>query len=227
MNIKMVYMLTILLPGMIAGQGASADTPAHADHTPRAEQRAPGSFAAANASMMQAMHSLEPTGDVDYDFMRGMIPHHQGAIDMAKVMLDQGGDEQMLALARAILVAQGTEIAQMQAWLHEHGQPRPGDNAQDVIAAWKRIDQRMMNEVQAASAGAIGAGDDITGDFVRGMIPHHVAAVDMAYVLLGHSAHSDLRTMAKAVIREQEREIRELRAWQDKAGDQARDAHSH
>lgn len=227
MNIKMVYMLAILLPGIIAGQVTSADTSEHADHTPKAEQRNSDPFAAANASMMQAMHSLEPTGDVDYDFMRGMIPHHQGAIDMAKVMLEQGGDEQMLALARAILAAQGTEIAQMQAWLREHGQPRPGDSAQDVIAAWQRIDQRMMNEVQAVSKGAVGTGDDITGDFVRGMIPHHVAAVDMAYVLLGHSTHSDLRNMAKAVIREQEREIRELRAWQDKTGEQARDAHSH
>lgn len=221
MNIKTVYMLTILLPGMVAGQMVSADTSReHADHGAHSEQINPNPFAAANADMMLAMHNLVPTGDVDYDFMRGMIPHHQGAIDMAKAMLEQGGDEQMLALARQILDAQEAEITQMQTWLKEHGEPRPGEQAQDIIAAWQRIDQRMMAEMQLTTSGST------AGDFAQGMIPHHVAAVDMAYVLLAHSNHPGLRSMAKAVIREQEREIRELKAWQDRAGHPPLDAHS-
>lgn len=222
MNIKIIYMLTILLPGMIAGQWATAESSTeHAEHGSQLKQSNPSPFAAANETMMQAMHTQVPTGDVDYDFMRGMIPHHQGAIDMARIMLEQGGDAQMLELAREILAAQEAEITQMQTWLQEHGQPRPGEQAQDIIAAWQRIDQRMMAEMQLVSSG------NVAEDFVRGMIPHHVAAVDMAYVLLAHSTHADLREMAQAVIREQEREIRELDAWQQDAADAPLDAHSH
>lgn len=222
MNIKTVYMLTILLPGIIAGPTASAEPSTHAEHSARAEQSQPSPYAAVNANMMQAMHNLMPTGDVDYDFMRGMIPHHQGAIDMARVLLEQGGSEQMRELARDILSAQEAEITQMQVWMHEYGPPSPGENAQDVIAAWQRIDQRMMTDMHNVFAGAAG---DITSEFVQGMIPHHVAAVDMAYVLLAHSTHPELRTLAKAVVREQEREIRELKAWQNERRDRPVDPH--
>lgn len=64
---------------------------------------------------MHAAMSIDVTGDPDTDFMRGMIPHHQGAIDMAKVLLEHGTDADTRALANAIIRAQEEEIAIMQA----------------------------------------------------------------------------------------------------------------
>ena len=60
------------------------------------------------------------TGNADIDFVRGMIPHHQGAVDMAKTVLAFGKDPQIRKLAEEIVKAQESEIALMQAWLKQN-----------------------------------------------------------------------------------------------------------
>jgi uncharacterized protein (DUF305 family) len=77
-------------------------------------------FTAANEKMMKNM-SVPLTGDTDWDFVAGMIPHHQGAIDMAEVELKYGRDPEMKKLARDIIAAQKKEIAVMTRWQQKHG----------------------------------------------------------------------------------------------------------
>ncbi|MEE1613522.1 DUF305 domain-containing protein [Microvirga sp. CF3016] len=61
------------------------------------------------------------SGDPDVDFVRSMIPHHQGAIDMAKVALQHSKDEQIQRWATDVIREQEREIAEMQAWLRKKG----------------------------------------------------------------------------------------------------------
>lgn len=70
--------------------------------------------------MHGAMSGMAYSGDADIDFARGMIPHHQAAIDMARIVLEHGEDAQIRALAEAIIDAQEAEIAELEAWLAIH-----------------------------------------------------------------------------------------------------------
>ena len=76
-------------------------------------------FAEANAKMHKDM-MIEMTGNADVDFVRGMIPHHQGAIDIAKIELKYGKDPEIRKLAEAVIKAQEAEIAEMNAWLSKN-----------------------------------------------------------------------------------------------------------
>ena len=76
-------------------------------------------FRAANQKMHQGM-DITFTGNADIDFVNGMIAHHQGAIDMAKIVITYGKDPEIRKLAQEIIKAQEGEIALMRAWLKRH-----------------------------------------------------------------------------------------------------------
>jgi uncharacterized protein (DUF305 family) len=76
-------------------------------------------FRAANRKMHEGM-DIALTGNADVDFVRGMIPHHQGAIEMARIQIAFGKDPQIRKLAEEIVKAQESEIARMQEWLKKN-----------------------------------------------------------------------------------------------------------
>ncbi len=78
-------------------------------------------FKAADTAMMKDM-DVPYTGDADVDFRRHMIPHHRGAVAMAKVALKHAKDPATKAMAQKIIDDQEKEISDMEAWLKRHGQ---------------------------------------------------------------------------------------------------------
>ncbi len=90
-------------------------------HHPAAATDAPRDiYAGAMDKMHQDMMAVKPTGDADVDFVRGMIPHHQGAVDMAKVVLEKGKDPEIKKMAEQVIKAQESEILFMNNWLKAH-----------------------------------------------------------------------------------------------------------
>jgi len=107
---------------LLFGVIGAADTPARSQAgPPAAESR----FLAENDTAMNRMMSamaVQPTGDIDRDFVAMMQPHHQGAIDMAQTLLRYGSNEQLKRLAQEIIVTQQQEIAAMRLAI---GDPLP------------------------------------------------------------------------------------------------------
>jgi uncharacterized protein (DUF305 family) len=93
----------------------------HSGHTMTGDESpATTAYMEANAAMHGAME-IEFTGNPDVDFMRGMIPHHQGAVDMARIVLEHGQDPEVRAFAEQVIAAQEGEIKWMQEWLAKNG----------------------------------------------------------------------------------------------------------
>jgi uncharacterized protein (DUF305 family) len=128
-----------------------------------------------------------PYSDADVDFMAGMIPHHAQAVVMAGWAPSHGARKDVAILCERIVVAQRDEIAMMQEWLRDRGQPVPDATSTRHRMKMNGVEHDMLmpgmltDEEMAALDRA--RGPEFDRLFLTGMIKHHQGAIDMVDVL--------------------------------------------
>lgn len=125
-HIAIVGALALGVSGLVLVDGTAPSMAQHSGHsghsshaTKPTDSPSTVDYRKAHVQMMKDME-ITYTNNSDMDFVRGMIPHHQGAIAMAKVQLAHGKDAEIRALAERIIADQEKEIAQMQGWLKKN-----------------------------------------------------------------------------------------------------------
>ena len=198
----------------VALTGCQLQPPLTADAAPAiASPSAPHGNPAVAGGMMQAMAKMDRemsaapmTGDPDHDFAIMMIPHHQGAVDMATVYLSDAKSPVLRRLAGEISAQQPQEIAAMRLRLAALSTSQnPSDNrafAAEMMQCMATMDRDMM------AAPMTGNTDK---DFAAMMIPHHQGAIDMAKPFLLHGKDPALRRLASEIIVTQTQEVNVMR----------------
>lgn len=141
--------------------------------------------------------------DADVMFARMMVPHHQGAIEMAKLAPSRAASADVKDLAVQIEAAQDPEIRTMQGWLSAWGTSASDQMMHDVPGMMSSTDM-------AALTSATGAAFD--RQFLTGMIAHHQGAIEMAKTEIVDGRFEPAKAMARNIVTSQQAEIDRMRS---------------
>jgi uncharacterized protein (DUF305 family) len=144
----------------------------------------------------------------DLQFIDMMVPHHQLAIDMARVAEQHAQHGQVLGLARDIIAAQDDEIHRMLIWRGElaGSSPTPGMSA---MGGPGHSSMPGMN----VDLKALAASPDFDRAFIEAMIPHHQSAIDMSRAATPNLKRPEIRDLAHDIITTQQVEIDRMEGW--------------
>ena len=147
--------------------------------------------------------------DPDTAFAKAMLGHHRGAVDMAKIQLKYGNDEAMRKLAQEVIDNQQVEIDTLNKWLASHPDTaKPKPNTEAMQQAYARSMDVLHGDMVLGIADPV---PDVA--FARGMLPHHIGAVEMAEIQLKYGTDEEMRQLAQEIIDNQQPEIEWMQKW--------------
>ncbi len=143
--------------------------------------------------------------NIDQHFIVQMIPHHEGAIAMAKIALTRSKRPEILSLANGIIEAQEKENKDMRAWYASWFGSAPPSGHSGMM----HMDGMSGNTDTLSSVSDA----QFDREFIEQMIPHHEMAIMMAQMLQASTQRSEMKVLANNIITSQTREIEMMRSW--------------
>jgi uncharacterized protein (DUF305 family) len=203
---KILIGVIAFILGAIGGYSVSELNPeVQTDSTPVSREVPAGMHQMPDGSMMKNSPQTEQVREMtgmdhsammvgsEREFVVGMIPHHQEAVDTASEVLARGGSiTELTILAEEIIAAQETEIALLKEWHMEWYREPYREDA---------VYQSMMRDLSQLS------GTDLDRRFLEDMIPHHMGAIMMAQSVRPYIEHQEITDMTDAIMTTQSAEI--------------------
>jgi uncharacterized protein (DUF305 family) len=167
--------------------------------------------------VVRALAGAATQAEFDLLFIDMMVPHHQGAVEMALIAQVRGEHQEVKEMAAAILADQTREIEQMRAWRlawYGSAQTPPMDQMPMLHdapqAGTMAMTMNMAQEVEILR----NAPEPFDQAFINAMIPHHQSAIDAALLAQTRAQRHEIRDLAAAILRAQQSEIDQMQAWQ-------------
>lgn len=151
-------------------------------------------------------------GSFDQAFIDMMVPHHQSAIEMAKVAQERAERSEIKTLAGEIIAAQTAEIDQLRSWrkLWFGSDQTPGMEAMPILPG---MNKGGMNMDMTADVEALKKAAPFDKAFIEAMTEHHQMAIEAAKLAQANATQSDIKNMAGEIIAAQEAEISKMAEW--------------
>ncbi|OWW21837.1 hypothetical protein AYR66_22410 [Noviherbaspirillum denitrificans] len=143
----------------------------------------------------------------DLQFIDTMTVHHQGALDMAKLVEDRSERQELKQLARKMIDDQQSEIRQMQAWKQQWYPDKRDAVNMKMPGMTESMKDMRMDKLEAAK------GNTFDVMFIDMMTKHHEGAVKMAQVAGKKAEHAEVKELAGKVISAQNKEIAQMAKW--------------
>jgi uncharacterized protein (DUF305 family) len=140
----------------------------------------------------------------DKAFIDAMVPHHQGAVDMAEVALQNAEHEEIKQLSRNIISTQRAEIEELKAIKQQEF------GASKVPMEMSAQEMQMMG---MTDPDELANKEPFDKAFIDAMIPHHQSAIEMAQVALEESENTKIKELASNIVSAQQREIEQMLQW--------------
>ncbi|MGK2852265.1 MAG: DUF305 domain-containing protein [Candidatus Limnocylindrales bacterium] len=157
--------------------------------------------------------------DLDRAFIDMMVPHHQSAIEMAKVAQERATHDELRSLADDIVSAQETEITQLREWRQAWfgSADTPGMDAMPLMPGMDMpgMDGMSMDGTMdmTIDVEALRTAEPFDRAFIEAMIAHHESAIEAAGIIGAASDRPELQQIAASIIEAQQREIDQMQGW--------------
>jgi uncharacterized protein (DUF305 family) len=172
---------------------------------------------AGGGNVTAASDGVGSAGEIDQLFIQMMVPHHQGAVEMAKIAQERAEHPGVRAMADAIITAQAAEIDQMLGWMEAWYGTRevPDMSAMPMVTGMEDMGHGGHSTMDmAADVEALrNAPEPFDREFIDAMIVHHESAIDAANAVLQQNGRPELKELAEEIIAAQQREIEQMQAW--------------
>ncbi len=167
------------------------------------------------SGMSDTMKSSPAAANAPYDlqFLDTMSAHHQGAIEMAKMVDGKTQNPDLKKFAAKIIADQTREIAQMKEWREKWFAGKPAALNMEMSGMMDSMKMMMGDEMKKMEAAT---GKDFDLHFLDLMTPHHQGAVVMAKEALQKAEHPEIKGMANNIIKAQQSEIKMMNDWKAK-----------